>query len=209
MTCPPNLQRWMRMRPPPTDESISPAPSDERDEEAARGGGLESRSLIADPDAKKERAASASSASKWPLQSACVIIVVLVFIVLYSSSSSSSSQGGSSPPPSGDQQSLSAILSKAAHRALGGGIGGAIAGVCQVLTLMWLRTAMNYQYRHGGRLLDVLRHLHGQGGVARFYQGVWFALLQVRSVCANWPPPRKEVAKGAINMEEGHHRAGE
>ena len=35
---------------------------------------------------------------------------------------------------------------------LGGGLGGAIGGIVQVLALMWLRTTMNYQYRHGGGL---------------------------------------------------------
>eukprot|EP00966_Prymnesium_polylepis_P316612 7315884-Prymnesium_polylepis.1 len=34
----------------------------------------------------------------------------------------------------------SPILQKAAKRAIGGGLSGAIAGVIQVLTLMWLRT---------------------------------------------------------------------
>lgn len=75
-------------------------------------------------------------------------------------------------------QSLNAILSKAMQKALGGGIGGAVAGVCQVLALMWLRTAMNYQYRHGGGLRNALVVLYAQGGVRRFYQGVGFALLQ-------------------------------
>ena len=43
---------------------------------------------------------------------------------------------------------------------------------------MWLRTAMNYQYRHGGGLSNALRTLHAQGGLGRFYQGLSFALLQ-------------------------------
>ena len=43
----------------------------------------------------------------------------------------------------------SPILRKAAKRAIGGGLSGAVAGVVQVLTLMWLRTTMNYQYRYG------------------------------------------------------------
>ena len=75
-------------------------------------------------------------------------------------------------------QSIGQILAKAGHRALGGGVGGAIAGVCQVLTLMWLRTTMNYQYRHGGSLRSALSILYAEGGVGRFYQGVGFALLQ-------------------------------
>jgi len=79
---------------------------------------------------------------------------------------------------SGSVPSAYDVLAKAARRALGGGIGGAIAGVCQVLALMWLRTAMNYQYRHGGTMNMALRTLYAQGGVARFYQGLPFALLQ-------------------------------
>ena len=43
----------------------------------------------------------------------------------------------------------SAIFQKAGKKALGGGLSGAIAGVVQVMTLMWLRTTMNYQYRYG------------------------------------------------------------
>ena len=41
----------------------------------------------------------------------------------------------------------SPIMQKAAKKAIGGGLSGALAGVIQVLTLMWLRTTMNYQYR--------------------------------------------------------------
>jgi hypothetical protein len=42
-----------------------------------------------------------------------------------------------------------AIIEKAAKKALGGGKAGAAAAVVQVLSLMWLRTCMNYQYRFG------------------------------------------------------------
>jgi len=83
---------------------------------------------------------------------------------------SSSLQAPLPPPPS--------ILRKAARRAIGGGIGGLFAGVVQVLSLMWLRTAMNYQYRHGGTTMQALQILHAQGGIARFYQGIGWALFQ-------------------------------
>lgn len=73
---------------------------------------------------------------------------------------------------------LHSALASAGRRALGGGVSGAIAGAAQVLTLMWLRTAMNYQYRHGGGLGAALRAIYAQGGVARFYEGVGFALIQ-------------------------------
>ena len=70
------------------------------------------------------------------------------------------------------------ILKKAAKRALGGGMGGMIAGVVQVLCLMWLRTAMNYQYRYGTSTMKALRSLYAQGGIARFYQGLGWAIIQ-------------------------------
>jgi hypothetical protein len=50
--------------------------------------------------------------------------------------------------------------------------------VVQVGSLMWLRTTMNYQYRHGTSTGQALRTLYAQGGVPRFYQGVTPALLQ-------------------------------
>lgn len=52
-----------------------------------------------------------------------------------------------------------AILQKAGKKALGGGKAGASAAVVQVLSLMWLRTAMNYQYRYGGDLVSSLKTL--------------------------------------------------
>lgn len=71
-----------------------------------------------------------------------------------------------------------AILSKASGKALGGGKAGATAAVVQVISLMWLRTAMNYQYRYGGNLGDALKTLMGEGGIGRLYQGLPFALVQ-------------------------------
>ena len=71
-----------------------------------------------------------------------------------------------------------AILQKSAKRALGGGKAGASAAVVQVLSLMWLRTAMNYQYRYGGDLGSSLQKLYNEGGVARLYQGLPFAIVQ-------------------------------
>ena len=70
------------------------------------------------------------------------------------------------------------IMQKAAKRAIGGGLSGALAGVVQVLTLMWLRTTMNYQYRYGTGTKDALKALWKQGGIPRFYQGVSFAIFQ-------------------------------
>ena len=47
------------------------------------------------------------------------------------------------------------IIQKAAKKALSGGKAGAAAAVVQVLSLMWLRTSMNYQYRFGERLSEI------------------------------------------------------
>ena len=43
---------------------------------------------------------------------------------------------------------------------------------------MWLRTVMNYQYRHGTTFAYSFRVLYAEGGVRRFYQGLPWALLQ-------------------------------
>jgi hypothetical protein len=70
------------------------------------------------------------------------------------------------------------IFGKAAKKALGGGKAGAAAAVVQVISLMWLRTSMNYQYRYGGTLGDSLKELYNQGGIPRLYQGLPFAIVQ-------------------------------
>jgi hypothetical protein len=48
------------------------------------------------------------------------------------------------------QEKSENILHKSFNRAFRGGTAGATAMVLQVGSLMWLRTTMNYQYRHGG-----------------------------------------------------------
>jgi hypothetical protein len=47
----------------------------------------------------------------------------------------------------------------------------------QVLALMWLRTTMNYQYSKGLGTVEAIRELYAEGGIPRFYRGVWAALL--------------------------------
>lgn len=74
--------------------------------------------------------------------------------------------------------SVGEILQKAGKRALGGGLPGAAAMFCQVMTLMWLRTTVNYQYRNGTSTLQALRTLYKDGGIPRFYKGVGWALVQ-------------------------------
>ena len=57
------------------------------------------------------------------------------------------------PPPS--SASSSSLLKQLLHgfpiavsKGLKGGKAGALAGLLQVITLMWLRTVVNYQYRY-------------------------------------------------------------
>ncbi|KAL7551650.1 hypothetical protein ACHAWF_014835 [Thalassiosira exigua] len=70
------------------------------------------------------------------------------------------------------------VLAKAFRRAVGGGVPGAVAGMVQVLSLMWLRTVINYQYRYGSSFLQALTTLYGMGGIPRLYSGITFALIQ-------------------------------
>jgi hypothetical protein len=74
--------------------------------------------------------------------------------------------------------SFSEILKKAGKIGMGGGVPGFVAGVVQVLSLMWLRTVMNYQCRYGASFLQTLRILYSEGGIPRFYRGLSFALIQ-------------------------------
>eukprot|EP01065_Artemidia_motanka_P045154 TRINITY_DN656_c5_g1_i1.p1 TRINITY_DN656_c5_g1~~TRINITY_DN656_c5_g1_i1.p1 ORF type:complete len:475 (+),score=159.23 TRINITY_DN656_c5_g1_i1:158-1582(+) len=64
------------------------------------------------------------------------------------------------------------VALSALQRALGGGLAGAGAMVVQVLTLMWLRTTMYYQHRHGASMAVALRSLYREGGPRRFYRGI-------------------------------------
>jgi len=73
---------------------------------------------------------------------------------------------------------LNQILLKAGKRGLGGGLPGAVAGVVQVSTLMWLRTIINYQCRYGTTFRQAFQTLLNDGGIPRFYRGLSFALVQ-------------------------------
>jgi hypothetical protein len=66
----------------------------------------------------------------------------------------------------------------ALKKALGGGLSGAAAMVLQVLTLMPLRTVMNYQYRFGTTTTQAIHTLYADGGWKRYYQGLTAALVQ-------------------------------
>ena len=77
-----------------------------------------------------------------------------------------------------EQKDFKDVLNKSFQRALGGGISGASAMGCQVLSLMWLRTTMNYQYRYGTTTSQAIKSLYKDGGIRRFYRGLGPALFQ-------------------------------
>ncbi len=64
------------------------------------------------------------------------------------------------------------------RQAIISGTSGAFAGILQVVLLMWLRTTMNVQYAKGGKFFPTLLHLYRNGGMARLYRGISFALIQ-------------------------------
>lgn len=89
------------------------------------------------------------------------------------SSSNPSSPSDQQRPPLGE------IFRKAGKRAIGGGIPGAAAMGAQVVTLMPLRSTMNYQYRYGNSsTVTAVRTLYADGGIRRFYRGIGPALFQ-------------------------------
>ncbi|EGN97708.1 hypothetical protein SERLA73DRAFT_184521 [Serpula lacrymans var. lacrymans S7.3] len=77
-----------------------------------------------------------------------------------------------------DSDDVEFDLGKALKSALGGGLSGAAAMVLQVLTLMPLRTVMNYQYRFGATTTGAIKTLYHDGGWTRYYQGLIAALVQ-------------------------------
>lgn len=70
------------------------------------------------------------------------------------------------------------VFQKAGRSAARGGLSGAAAQSVNVLTMMWMRTIMNYQYRYGGSLTGVCQKLYADGGVPRFYRGLAPGLIQ-------------------------------
>ncbi|CAK9057396.1 unnamed protein product [Durusdinium trenchii] len=78
-----------------------------------------------------------------------------------------------------EKSSLGQVLILALQKAWRSGSAGFVAGTMQVLAFMWLRTAMNYQYKFGGTLLEVLKKLWAEGGLPRLYQGLFpWAIFQ-------------------------------
>jgi len=80
--------------------------------------------------------------------------------------------------PVEEKRPLSEILKESGRKALGGGLPGAMAMGVQVVSLMWLRTTMNYQYRYGTSTSHAMKALYNDGGILRFYRGLGPALLQ-------------------------------
>lgn len=74
---------------------------------------------------------------------------------------------------------VSDILQKAGRKAIGGGLSGAAASLVQLVTLMWLRTTMQFQYRYGFSFKESLVKLYKEGGLPRFYRGLPVATLQL------------------------------
>lgn len=64
------------------------------------------------------------------------------------------------------------------QKSINSGTSGAIAMSAQVTTLMWMRTIMNYQYRHGDTIKNTVKILYNDGGIPRFYRGFLPALAQ-------------------------------
>ena len=82
------------------------------------------------------------------------------------------------PQPSSSPLNFMNVISRAKQKAISGGLSGLIAGAVQVVTLMWLRTTVNYQYRYGVSMTTAIRELYRQGGIPRFYRGLPYALVQ-------------------------------
>lgn len=76
------------------------------------------------------------------------------------------------------KKTASEAVRKALQRGLEGGLSGAAAMGINVLTLMWMRTTINYQYRYGTSTMEAFRTLYKDGGVLRFYRGLLPALIQ-------------------------------
>jgi len=129
----------------------------------ASAGHEDSTDLVAVVDRDADLVASVLD----PVKNNAVPIAVVVAAYLAGSKSGLFASIGGNP-----------ILQKAAGKAFKGGVSGMIAGVIQVLGLMWLRTVMNYQYRYGGDFQTAFKALWGQGGLVRLYQGVQWAVIQ-------------------------------
>lgn len=55
---------------------------------------------------------------------------------------------------------MSLNLNEVFEKAIKSGTAGATAMTVQVLSLMWMRTTMNYQFMHGGSFVLTLKKLY-------------------------------------------------
>ncbi len=69
-------------------------------------------------------------------------------------------------------------INKAFSKAYNSSLYGMLAMGSQVTLLMWLRTAVNYQYKNGGGFRQTFKKIYSEGGVRRFYQGYPIAMIQ-------------------------------
>jgi hypothetical protein len=69
-------------------------------------------------------------------------------------------------------------LKQITQDAISSGLPGMAAMSVQVSSLMWLRTTLNYQYRHGGTMSHTMKILYKEGGLLRFYRGYTAAMIQ-------------------------------
>ncbi|EGD73039.1 hypothetical protein PTSG_04750 [Salpingoeca rosetta] len=69
-------------------------------------------------------------------------------------------------------------FAKGLHSAFLEGMAGAKAMATDVVLLIWLRTVMNRQFRHGGGMVETIQKLYKEGGVRRFYRGFSFAIVE-------------------------------
>jgi hypothetical protein len=70
------------------------------------------------------------------------------------------------------------LLKNTFYRSLESGTSGAMAMSINIVSLMWMRTTINYQYRYGVNMKTAFSTLYKNGGVPRFYKGFIPALLQ-------------------------------
>lgn len=119
-----------------------------------------------------------TSCTAYMLTTAAILGTEESAVAMETEDSSTSSSTLLSTSSSAAASSQNNILETSWKKAWGGGKAGASAAVVQVLSLMWLRTAMNYQYRFGGTLQTSLKSLYEEGGIPRLYQGLPFALIQ-------------------------------
>mmetsp|Transcript_11338 Transcript_11338/g.26125 ORF Transcript_11338/g.26125 Transcript_11338/m.26125 type:complete len:282 (+) Transcript_11338:133-978(+) len=73
-------------------------------------------------------------------------------------------------------RSYSQVIDDSFQVAFKRGVAGMAAQAANILPLMWMRTIMEYQYKHGGSFTSVVQKLYAEGGVPRFYRGLVPAL---------------------------------